>query len=206
MYQETNTRQVFDMKKIYTRTGDDGTTSLFGGNRVTKTHPRIDAYGTVDETNAHIGVVESLIRKDSAMQPVVEILDRIQDELFIVGADLATEDQSKTSVPRIEQSHTERLEEDIDTLSTDLPPLEHFVLPGGTQAAATLHLARTTCRRAERLTVAASQLETLNDEAIRYLNRLSDLLFVAARWVNQTARVPETQWTGQTSASDEKTS
>jgi cob(I)alamin adenosyltransferase len=185
------------MKKIYTRTGDDGTTALFGGNRVTKTHPRIEAYGTVDETNAHIGVVQSLLRDASGMARVSRILERIQDELFIVGADLATEDESQTTVPRIESSHIDRLEEDIDMLNDDLPPLEHFVLPGGSRAAATLHLARTTCRRAERLTVAAAEQEPLTAETIRYLNRLSDLFFVAARWVNHSAEVEETQWTGQ---------
>lgn len=190
------------MKKIYTRTGDDGTTALFGGDRVAKTHPRIDAYGTVDETNAHIGVVQSLLRSESGIQKVSKVLERIQDELFIVGADLATEKESQTTVPRINASHTDQLEEDIDELAEDLPPLEHFVLPGGTQAAATLHLARTTCRRAERLTVAASEITTLNDEVVRYLNRLSDLLFVAARWVTHAAEVEETQWSGTSSETE----
>lgn len=184
------------MKKIYTRTGDDGTTSLFGGNRVVKTHPRIEAYGTVDETNAHIGVAQSLIAGDPEMQQASEILTRIQDELFILGADLATQEETKTRVPRISSSHTEQLEEDIDTLSPQLPPLEHFILPGGTQAAATLHLARTTGRRAERLTVAAAEIEPINQEAVRYLNRLSDLLFVLARWLNYTAGIEEAQWAG----------
>lgn len=184
------------MKKIYTRKGDDGTTSLFGGSRVVKTHPRIEAYGTVDETNAHLGVAQSLLQDDADAGPVSDILARIQDELFILGADLATQEDAKTPVPRITSDHTERLERDIDKLSEDLPPLEHFILPGGTRAAATLHLARTTCRRAERLTVAAAKLEPINQESIRYLNRLSDLLFVAARWVNHAADVEETQWSG----------
>lgn len=186
------------MKKIYTRTGDDGTTSLFGGNRVVKTHPRIEAYGTVDETNAHLGVAQSLIADNPDTEQASEILTRIQDELFILGADLATQEETKTQVPRISSSHTEALEEDIDSLSPDLPALEHFILPGGTQAAATLHLARTTCRRAERLTVAAAELEPINQEAVRYLNRLSDLLFVLARWLNHTAGVEEAQWSSST--------
>lgn len=184
------------MKKIYTRTGDDGTTALFGGHRVAKTHPRIDAYGTVDETNAHLGVIQALLRESDEMKPVTDILHRIQNELFVLGADLATEDSSKTAVPRIEAGRTEQLEEDIDRLSEDVPPLEHFVLPGGSQAAAVLHLARTTCRRAERLTVAAADLEPVNDEAVRYLNRLSDLLFVMARWVTHTGGGEEIEWSG----------
>lgn len=185
------------MKKIYTRTGDKGTTSLFGGERVNKSHPRIDAYGTVDETNSLIGLARAHLEDRPGAERLDPVLRRVQEELFILGADLATPDDAKPIVPRIEAAHVEQLEADIDRFSEELEPLQHFVLPGGTPGAATLHTARTTCRRAERLTVKATSLEPVNAQATTYLNRLSDLLFVLARWANRQDGVREDTWSPQ---------
>ncbi len=175
--------------KIYTRTGDTGTTALFGGDRVGKNHPRIEAYGTVDETNAYLGLARSLLQDQPGAVRLEPLLARLQDDLFILGADLATPSESRAVVPRIDQAHITRLEETIDAFEADLPPLKHFILPGGTSVAGMLHVARTVCRRAERLTVAASAEEAISLEAAIYLNRLSDLLFVLARWVNRQAGI-----------------
>lgn len=182
------------MKKIYTRTGDEGTTALFGGKRVTKSHPRIDAYGTVDETNSALGMARALLNDTDGMDRLDPVLGRLQEELFILGADLATPNDAKSAVPRVEASHVEQLEADIDAFSEDLDPLKNFILPGGIPGAATLHAARTTCRRAERLTVKALSQEPLNEQAAIYLNRLSDLLFVLARWANRQNGVREDTW------------
>jgi cob(I)alamin adenosyltransferase len=182
------------MKKIYTRTGDEGTTSLFGGERVNKSHPRIDAYGTVDETNSLIGLAIAHLEDRPGADRLMPVLLRLQEELFILGADLATPDEAKSVVPRIAASHVDALEADIDAFSDDLTPLKNFILPGGTTGAATLHTARTTCRRAERLTVKAASLEPVNEQATVYLNRLSDLLFVLARWANRQDGVQENTW------------
>lgn len=182
------------MKKIYTRTGDKGETALFGGERVKKAHPRIDAYGTVDETNALIGTARAHLEKEAGAERLQPLLQRLQEELFVVGADLATPKGAKPVVQRIDEQHVEALEADVDALSEDLSPLKNFILPGGTPAAAALHHARTVCRRAERLTVKASDLVPLNPQAIVYLNRLSDLLFVAARWANRQAGTREDTW------------
>ncbi len=180
--------------KIYTRTGDTGTTALFGGDRVGKNHPRIEAYGTVDETNAYLGLARSLLEHQPGAVRLEPLLARLQDDLFILGADLATPSESRAVVPRIDQAHITRLEEAIDAFEADLPPLKHFILPGGTSVAGMLHVARTVCRRAERLTVAASAEEAISLEATIYLNRLSDLLFVLARWVNRQAGIEEAAW------------
>lgn len=180
--------------KIYTRTGDTGTTALFGGDRVDKNHPRIDAYGTVDETNSYLGLARSFLQGQQGEEQVVPILARIQADLFILGADLATPLETRAAVPRITETHITRLEDDIDRLEDDLPSLKHFILPGGTAAGSTLHVARTTCRRAERITITATAHGPINHEAIRYLNRLSDLLFVLARWTNHQAGVSEAPW------------
>ena len=180
--------------KIYTRTGDNGTTGLFGGARVDKHHPRIEAYGTVDETNAYLGLVRTLMQDQPGAARLEPLLARLQEELFVLGADLATPHTSKAVVPRIDMPHVTRLENAIDAFEADLPPLQHFILPGGTRAAGTLHVARTVCRRAERLTVSASEQETLSPHTTIYLNRLSDLLFVLARWVNHQAGIDEAEW------------
>ena len=184
--------------KIYTRTGDTGTTALFGGNRVEKNHPRIEAYGTVDETNAVVGLARSLMQEQPGADRLEPLLARLQEELFVLGADLATPLEARAVVPRIDAAHSAYLEQAIDTLEADLPPLKHFILPGGTPAAGMLHVARTVCRRAERMTVAASAQDAFNPHAAIYLNRLSDLLFVLARWVNRQAGVEEAVWIPKT--------
>ena len=183
--------------KVYTRTGDDGSTALFGGDRVAKTHPRIAAYGTVDEANAALGLARALL----ATTPDAEgteradgLLDRLQQELFVLGGDLASPHQTEYPVPRIAAEHVEALEREIDRLEADLPKLKHFILPGGGPGGAALHVARTVARRAERHTVELGKQEEVNDHAARYLNRLSDFLFVLARWVNHQAEIPEATW------------
>lgn len=181
--------------KIYTRTGDAGSTALFGGDRVHKSHPRISAYGTVDEANSVIGVARCHMHDRPGADQVEPLLGRLQEELFVLGADLATPLGATPMVPRIENRHVLQLEDDIDRFDADLPPLKHFILPGGTPAAAMLHVARTVCRRAERHAVAATEYEELNEQGLIYLNRLSDLLFVLARWVNRRAGVAESTWT-----------
>ncbi len=186
------------MPKIYTRTGDDGTTALFGGDRVGKGHPRIRAYGTVDEVNSLVGVARAHLADEEATAPLRPIFQEIQEDLFVVGADLATPENAKPVVPRITEDHIASIEEHIDTLESDLEPLKHFVLPGGSPAAAALHNARTVCRRAERLSVEASASTPLNEHALVYLNRLSDLLFVMARWANHAVDAPEHTWVPST--------
>jgi len=173
------------LNKIYTRTGDDGTTALGSGERRPKYDLRVDAYGTVDETNAAIGIV----RLHLASSPDIDaMLGLIQNDLFDLGADLAVpEREGKPERLRVLSTQVDRLERDIDTLNANLTPLSSFVLPGGTTpAAAHLHLARTICRRAERMIVelAAKPGEPVSKAAIQYMNRLSDFLFVASRAVN----------------------
>lgn len=175
------------LNRIYTRTGDAGTTGLVGGARRKKHDLRIEAYGTVDETNAAIG----LARLSTVAAPLIDaMLGRAQNDLFDLGADLATPDSGREGAPealRIVEGQVTRLEGDIDELNADLAPLRSFVLPGGSPAAAALHIARTVCRRAERLVVALAERpdEAVSPTAIKYLNRLSDFLFVAARAVNR---------------------
>ena len=168
------------LTKIYTRGGDGGETSLVDGSRLPKSAPRITAYGTVDETNAAIGLVRLHTDGDADA-----MLGRIQNDLFDLGADLATpESEAMAGALRIEQSQVDRLEAEIDQLNESLEPLESFVLPGGSAASAYLHLARTIARRAERDAIALAQDEAVNAIAIKYLNRLSDHLFVLGRWLN----------------------
>ena len=186
--------------KIYTRTGDTGTTGLFGGDRVPKHHLRIEAYGTVDETNAFLGLARDRAAGDVALADLHPVLQRLQRELFVLGADLATPLNAKASVPRIETDHVAALETLIDRFDSQVPPLKHFILPGGSSVATALHITRTVCRRAERCTVALRDREPVNPQAIIYLNRLSDLLFVLARWANRQAGVDEEAWR---TASDE---
>jgi cob(I)alamin adenosyltransferase len=175
---------VVALNRIYTRTGDTGTTGLASGERRKKHDLRVEAYGTVDETNACVGLARLHTEGE-----VDAMLSRIQNELFDLGADLATPETEKP-LPyeplRILDAQVERLEREIDRLNEELSPLRSFVLPGGSPAAAALHLARTVCRRAERLVVALSDKpdETVSPAAIKYLNRLSDFLFVASRFVN----------------------
>ncbi|MGB3543368.1 cob(I)yrinic acid a,c-diamide adenosyltransferase [Rubrivirga sp.] len=182
--------------KVYTKTGDDGTTALFGGSRVAKSHPRISAYGTVDEVNAALGMARAALPADrsDADRRTDDLLGRLQNELFVLGGDLASPGDVTYPVPRIEAHHVSGLEDEIDSLTEDLPPLKNFVLPGGTACAAALHLGRTVSRRAERLVVETSTLEEVSIECLHYLNRLSDLLFTLSRWVNLQAGVDEPVW------------
>jgi|SRR5688572_19368521 len=178
--------------KVYTRTGDDGTTSLGAGQRVPKDALRVETYGTVDELNSNVGVALA-----ADLEPTVaDALRRIQNDLFHLGSDLCVTEQDKTvrPVPRIEPRHVDALEDLIDRLSADLPPLENFVLPGGTPGAAQLHVARAVCRRAERLAVTLSRSESVGGHVVVYLNRLSDLLFVMARWENRKKATPDVLW------------
>jgi cob(I)alamin adenosyltransferase len=178
------------LNKIYTRGGDDGTTALGTGARVAKHDLRVEAYGTVDETNAVIGLVR-LHTRDAAPE-LDAMLGRIQNDLFDLGADLCFPGETGDGRGRLAVSGTQvaRLEAEIDLMNSDLAPLTSFVLPGGSPAASFLHLARTVCRRAERLMVAltAKPGERLNPEALRYVNRLSDFFFVAARYANNKGR------------------
>jgi len=178
--------------KIYTRTGDDGTTGLFGGGRVPKYHPRVHAMGAVDETNAAIGAARAILPPQ--LEHLRLLLLRLQHELFVLGADLATPDDTRTTVPRIGQTHIDALENDIDEWESDLERLKHFILPGGTQSASMLHLARGICRRAERYLSEHLGTISSNSYALMYLNRLSDLLFVIARRCNHDLDVPDIKW------------
>ncbi|MEO1111090.1 MAG: cob(I)yrinic acid a,c-diamide adenosyltransferase [Pseudomonadota bacterium] len=173
------------LNKIYTKTGDDGTTALGTGERRPKNDLRIDAYGTVDETNAVVGLVR--LRMTADTKAVDDVLNRIQNDLFDLGADLATPetDQDLGYEPlRITEAQVSAIETAIDALNGDLSPLRSFVLPGGSEASAYLHLARTVSRRAERLMVELAAVEKINPAAVRYVNRLSDYFFVASRYLN----------------------
>ncbi len=178
--------------KIYTKGGDDGTTALFGGKRVHKDALRIEAYGIVDELNSVIGVV----RAHAPMLRTNDILSAIQHSLFCLGADLATEQSQKNAgaIPRIAGRDIQTAEAFIDEIDAQLPPLTHFILPGGAPSAAFLHLARTVCRNAERACVALSKHEDIGAQVVIYLNRLSDLLFVLARYENNEKGISETKW------------
>ncbi len=177
--------------KIYTKTGDAGETGLYGAERVVKAHPRVEAYGTVDEANSAIGLARSLLPEGHP--DLHELLERIQNALFDLGADLATRMGSpyEKNIARMDTQDVEELEEAIDRYMEESPPFRGFILPGGHPAAAALHLARTVVRRAERKVVALSREEPVNPEVVRYLNRLSDLLFVLARVVNREAQAIE---------------
>jgi cob(I)alamin adenosyltransferase len=169
------------LTKIYTRGGDAGETSLGDGSRVPKTHPLVDAFGAVDELNAHVG----LARAAGVPSETDALLRRVQNELFDVGADLCVPVRADTAGRlRVTAEQVAALEADIDRVNATLPELRSFVLPGGTEAAARLHVARTVCRRAERIALAAAQTEPIDPLALTYLNRLSDLLFVLARAAN----------------------
>ena len=178
--------------KVYTRTGDDGTTSLGAGGRVPKDSLRVESYGTVDELNSFLGAAIA----SGLDETLAKALGAVQNDLFHLGSDLCVteEDKAARPVPRIEPRHVAALEALIDRLSADLPALENFVLPGGSPGAAELHVARAVCRRAERLVVALSRTEAVGDQVIVYLNRLSDALFVMARWENLRKGVPDVLW------------
>ena len=187
--------------KIYTKTGDKGTTALFGGTRVPKHHIRIDSYGTVDELNSHLG----LIRDQAINTHYKTVLMDVQDRLFTVGAILATDPEKATlkngkdrlNIPKISKTDIERLEHEMDTMNEALPPMTHFVLPGGHQTVSFCHIARCVCRRAERLASALNELEPFQPESLIYLNRLSDYLFVLARKLSHDLQAEEVKWIPQ---------
>ena len=179
--------------KIYTKTGDDGSTGLFGNERVPKDSPRVEAYGTVDEANASLGAALAA----GAPEALARVLIDLQARLFDLGADLATPRGGRPDpsyLVRIDATHVAALEALIDRFDAELPPLTNFVLPGGTATAAHLHVARAVTRRAERLLVALGRSEDLGPSALVFVNRLSDLLFVLARWANHAAGVADVPW------------
>lgn len=180
--------------KIYTKTGDRGDTGLFGGARVSKASARVDSYGEVDELNSVIGLVLSEPFDDA----ISALLTNVQSRLFDLGAELATAPDSKVAlgIPLIDEQEVALLEQAIDRAQAELVPLKTFVLPGGSRAAAYLHLARTVCRRAERRLVSLAADENVRPEALRYLNRLSDALFVFARLANHRAGIADVPWIG----------
>ncbi|HEU5169032.1 MAG TPA: cob(I)yrinic acid a,c-diamide adenosyltransferase [Gemmatimonadales bacterium] len=182
------------MTKIYTRTGDQGDTGLFGGGRVPKDHPRVAAYGDVDELNSALGVV----RATAPRQPFDPLLESIQRDLFAIGGHLATPDPGKVAEAlekaELSADRVAELENAIDAAESELPPLRSFVLPAGTSTAASLHLARTVCRRAERSVVRLSHEVEVPELFLVYLNRLSDLLFTLARLANHRAGISDTTW------------
>ncbi|HEX7878387.1 MAG TPA: cob(I)yrinic acid a,c-diamide adenosyltransferase [Candidatus Eisenbacteria bacterium] len=178
--------------RVYTRSGDDGTTGLGTGGRVPKDHLRIEAYGTVDELNSVIGLALT-----ADLDPwLVEVLGHIQNDLFHLGSDLCIPEADKAAmpVPTVEPRHVDELERWMDTMQEELTPLENFILPGGAVGAAHLHVARTVCRRAERLAVHLSRTEPIGPLVVRYLNRLSDALFVMARFENLRKGRPDISW------------
>src|SRR5579862_832541 len=197
------------INRVYTRQGDAGETALAGGQRVPKDSPRIEAYGTVDELNAFIGLACVTCSEETSralrLGKLVDILRRVQHELFNLGSQLSTLPQDlHPKQARITPVEIEQLEREIDSMNEELPALRSFVLPGGTRLNAELHAARTICRRAERLTVALARTEETPPEAIRYLNRLSDALFVWSRWASHVMGVPEVLWEPNRAASGQK--
>jgi len=180
------------LTRIYTKTGDEGLTGLGGGRRVPKDSPRVSAYGTVDELNSAIGVALALGLSDR----LVDELGRIQNELFDLGSDLCwpSDDERRARIPTVQPHNVEQLETLIDELNETVGPLTNFLLPGGSPGAAQLHVARTICRRAERATITLSREEAIGDLVLPYLNRLSDALFVMARYENHTRGVDEPLW------------
>jgi cob(I)alamin adenosyltransferase len=197
------------LNRIYTKGGDKGETALAGGQRVPKDSPRIEAYGTVDELNAFVGLACVTCGDETTRAPqlgkLLGILRRVQHELFNLGSQLSTLPKDlHPKQARITPTEIEQLEREIDAMNEDLPSLRSFVLPGGTRLNAELHTARTVCRRAERLTVALARLEETPPDAVRYLNRLSDALFVWSRWASHVLGVPEVLWEPNRAASGQK--
>lgn len=181
--------------KIYTRKGDQGQTRLVGGRTVSKTDLRIESYGSVDELNSVLGLCRSELESKAPLSTLSDELAAIQNELFCVGSLLGCEDTTlRASLPALPANATFRLEESIDRMSAELPPLKQFVLPGGTMAASFLHLARTVCRRAERHTVKLHATHPEHEPELMYLNRLSDYLFTAARFANLKEGVADQPW------------
>jgi cob(I)alamin adenosyltransferase len=193
------------LNRIYTRTGDDGTTHLAGGQQVIKDSRRIEAYGTVDELNAFVGAACLSAEAEPALASLARMLRRVQHELFNMGSILATLPKDvHPAQPRITDADVAQLERDIDAANAELEPLRSFVLPGGSRINTDLHIARTVCRRAERVVLHASREQVIPPEVIRYLNRLSDALFVWSRWANHALDVPEVLWQPNEAASGQE--
>jgi cob(I)alamin adenosyltransferase len=193
------------MAKIYTRTGDEGETSLLGGRRVRKDDLRIEAIGSVDEVNAALGMVRvELARNGVVPQNLDQEIGEIQHRLFDLGAELAATSASEVHVGTLGEAHVAQLESLIDHYETELEPLRAFILPGGTAAASQLHVARCDCRRSERRLVQLAAVESVRGEVMQYINRLSDLLFVLARAVNRANRVPDVIWEQGTASGERK--
>jgi len=191
------------LNRIYTKDGDRGQTSLVGGQRISKDALRIDCYGTVDELNAFVGM--ATVSAEEAIPPLVEILRRVQHELFNLGSILATRPEDvHPKQPRVTSIEIQRLEQEIDAMNADLPPLRSFVLPGGSRISTELHACRTICRRVERIAVRLAREEQVPAEVIEYLNRLSDAFFVWSRWANHILNVPEVLWEPNQSASGQQ--
>jgi cob(I)alamin adenosyltransferase len=177
--------------KIYTKTGDQGLTSLIGGTRVAKHHIRIESYGTVDELNSYVGLIgdQEIATHDK------EILKQVQDRLFTIGSSLASDpERSKMVIPDLHLADIELLEQEMDNMNTNLPELRHFILPGGNNTISYCHIARCVCRRAERITVHLAEESTVDEKVVIYLNRLSDYLFTLARKIASDNKIPENQW------------
>jgi cob(I)alamin adenosyltransferase len=183
------------MAKIYTKTGDKGTTRLVDGSCVEKFNPRVEAYGTVDELNSYLGVVRVGLQKTSSLQNLDEVFEKIQNQLFNLGSLLACADAEVfKKLPTLEEKYVHQLEQKIDALTAELPELKNFILPAGHEVAAHLHVARTLCRRAERRAAEVMVHEERYALSLQYLNRLSDFLFVAARWANLQCHFPDVTW------------
>lgn len=176
--------------KIYTKKGDSGNTSLFGGERVSKSDKRINAYGTVDELNSFVGLAAS----HDLSEKGARYLRKVQESLLVLGADLATPPSKKARINRIGNEDIQFLEQAIDDMDETLETLKNFILPGGSQGGATLHVARTVCRRAERAAVTCKKTDDISDQSIKFLNRLSDFFFVLARYENKQAGIREETW------------
>lgn len=178
--------------KIYNKTGDKGETSLFGGKRISKANLRIDTYGTIDELNAHIGLVRDVVETKREQ----EILDIVQNKLFVIGSILASDPAKPVSkmIPTFKAVDIELLEKEMDFMNEELEPLQYFILPGGHKNISYCHVARCVCRRAERITVALSEVEKVDELLIQYLNRLSDYLFVLSRKIAKDLNVKEIKW------------
>ena len=180
--------------KVYTKTGDKGLTSLFGGARVPKHHIRIESYGTLDELNSFIG---SVVDQARSLELKVDPLSLVQHQLFSLGAQLATDPSKSLSVPSVKSQHIDKLEEWIDSMEADLEPLKNFILPAGHPLVSQTHIARSVCRRAERLITALNEIEPIDPLIIAYVNRLSDALFVLARHFAHQLKVEEVIWSSE---------
>ena len=176
--------------KIYTKKGDKGKTSLYGGGTVDKHHKQVQAYGNIDELNAYIGWIRTL----GIPNEVCHILSTIQSDIFYIGSELATPPTKKQKKTQLDSNRISVLEKCIDQWEEQLPPLKHFILPSGTQAAVACHIARTVCRRAERYCSIANEHEPISDHILSYINRLSDFLFVLSRYLNHKKHIEEDQW------------